>query len=180
MIINKKTFKRSISENFSIRTFKKNWAKLLKLSLVIAATYLVSYLILKENINLSNITAGLNNLASITPTNIIAIGIYIILINSLLEEFFWRGFIFKELDQLTPPILTHIITGVAFSFHHILFYYTWFDLGLILIATAGLALFAIIMNIIFQRYKDLFSCWFVHGLVVIIQIYITLNIFRMI
>ena len=74
----------------------------------------------------------------------------------------------------------YIITGFAFSFHHIMFYYDWFTLPFFAIVTIGLTVSAIIMNSIFDKYKDLFSCWLVHALADTAQIGIAMIIFDLI
>ncbi len=144
-----------------------------------AIVYLGTFFLFKGFLDITTITEKLQTLASINTTNIIFIGIYIILINSLLEEFFWRGFLFKKLKENLGNS-SYFISGIAFSFHHVMFFYDWFTLPFFLIVTGGLTIYAIRMNYIFNKYKDLYSCWLIHGIVDIAQILIALMIFRII
>ena len=178
--IEKKSFKKSLFENFSFKTFRKNILLLIFIGIILASIYLLGFFLFKSYLDINNIVSKLQELASINVNNLIFIGLYIILINSLLEEFFWRGFIFKKLIKLVKPWTAHLSTGIAFSFHHIMFFYDWFTLGFFILVTIGLTIYSIIMNFIFQKYQDLFSCWIVHGIVDIAQIFIAFMIFGLI
>ena len=178
--IYKKSIKKSLTENFNFKTFKKNFIKILTIGLFLGIIYLDAYLIFKGYLNLNSIANTLSQTISVSASNIIIIGLYIIIFNSLFEEFFWRGFIFKEINNLINPITTPILTGIAFSLHHIIFYYNFLPTSLTVIATIGLIIYTIIMNYIFIKYQDLFSCWLIHAIVDIIQIGIGLKVFGVI
>jgi len=160
------SLKNAFLEHISLNYFKKNYKKAFWVGIGLGF--------------IENISEKLGNTASITAQNIIFIGLFIIIINSFLEEFFWRGFAFNELDKLMKPWQAHVITGLAFSFHHVVFYYNWFDPILFSLVTIGLILYAIFMNLFFKRFHDLLSCWFIHAIVDIVQIGIALSIFGLI
>ena len=178
--IEKKTLKKSLFENFSLKNFKKNILSTIIIGAFLATFYISSFVVLNKFLDLQIIIDKLQVLISLNLINLIFIGIYIISINSLLEEYFWRGFLFNNLEKLIKPWMAYTLTGIAFSFHHVMFYYNWFNLTFFLIVTIGLAIYAIIMNFIFQRNKDLFSCWLAHGMVDVVQIFIAFKIFSLI
>jgi membrane protease YdiL (CAAX protease family) len=175
----KKPLLNIIKKDFHYKIFKKNFFKVLLLGLFLSLIYLSAFLIFKNYLNLDNIANNLKSSADINSTNIIFIGLYIIFINSILEEFFWRGFIFKELNKKNR-ISSYLLTGLAFSFHHVIFYYSWFNLPITIIVTLGLIIYSLFASYIFEKYKDLFSCWLIHILVDIVQIYIALVVFKVI
>jgi len=107
----------------------------------------------------------------------VAVSVYIVVANSLLEEFFWRGFLYKELRALTAPWVAHACTGMAFSLHHIMYYHAWLGLASAAAATAGLVAFAVLMNVLFQRTQDLTSVWLVHGVADLGQLVVALYVF---
>jgi len=180
IFVYKKSLKNVMLEGFKFEIFKHNFWKMFGVGILLSTIYFSAYFIFKGYLNIDFIGNNLDQLASINASNIIFIGIYIIFFNSILEEFFWRGFIFKETNNLLSPTLTYLITATAFSFHHVMFYYTWFSFPFLSIVTIGLIGFALIMNFIFQKYNDLFSCWLIHGMVDTIQIIIALMIFKII
>jgi membrane protease YdiL (CAAX protease family) len=180
LFIRKRSLKDSITEGFNFKKFKDKFWIVIGVGILLSIIYFSAYFVFKGYLNLESIGNNLDQLASINATNIIFIGVYIVFINSLLEEFFWRGFIFKETNKLMTPLLTYLITGIAFSFHHVMFYYTWFSFPLFSLVTIGLVGFAVIVNFIFQQYEDLYSCWLIHGMVDIVQITIAIMIFGII
>ena len=176
----KKSLKQALFQNFSFATFKKNIWRLTLLGIFLSGIYLTSFFVFKNLLDISTITSKLNSLININLTNLIFIGLYIIIFNSLLEEYFWRGFLFAKLDKILKPWQAYLITGIAFSFHHVMFYYNWFNLGFFVLVTFGLTVYALIMNYVFKKYQDLFSCWYVHIFADIAQIFIAFKIFELI
>ncbi|MDD2656484.1 MAG: CPBP family intramembrane metalloprotease [Patescibacteria group bacterium] len=176
----KKSLRQSLFQNFSFATFKKNIWRLTLLGIFLSGIYLTSFFVFKNLLDISTITTKLNSLININLTNLIFIGLYIIIFNSLLEEYFWRGFLFAKLDKILKPWQAYLITGIAFSFHHVMFYYNWFNLGFFVLVTFGLTVYALIMNYVFKKYQDLFSCWYVHIFADIAQIFIAFKIFEII
>ena len=174
--IYKKSLKDSLFGDFKFQVFKKKFLLMIGIGLLLALVYLSTFLIFKNFIDIGLITNSLDSLASINAKNIIFIGIFIIFFNSVLEEYFWRGFIFKETRKLLNPWTAHIITGLAFSLHHIIFYLSWFSVPFLVLATLGLTGYSIVMNFVFQKNKDLFSCWLIHGIVDVVQILIAMSI----
>ncbi len=180
LLFYKSSLKQSITENFSFLLFKKYLKKTILVGIVLSLIYFSAYLIFKNFLDLSIIVENLNKSAKISAGNILLIGFFIVIFNSLLEEFFWRGFMFKELRSNFNSFLSHLLSGIGFSLHHMIFYFSWFSIWLFGIVTIGLIFYAIIMNFIFEKTKDLFSCWLVHAFVDVVQILIALLVFGLI
>lgn len=170
-----RNFKQALCEGFSFAKFRKNFWKALGFGAVFALVYITAFSIAKGYIDLESIVLHLMEAASTNRSNIVGIGIYIIFINSLIEEFYWRGFIFKEMKSFGKTA-AYIITGVGFTFHHVMFYYNWFNLPIFIIATLGLIAYSIISCYIFEK-TDLFSSWTAHIFADIIQIGIAARLF---
>jgi len=63
-----------------------------------------------------------------TPGRYIALAIYYSVVHSFLEEYYWRWFAFRLVRRFTPLIPAAIISGLAFSSHHVLvlgIYFGW-------------------------------------------------------
>lgn len=176
----KKSWKNALVEGFSFSHFKKYISHALCYGILFAVLYSAAFFLFRNMLSSSVITSALASFASITSTNIIFIGLYIIIVNSLLEEFFWRGFFFNELHSLYGWIVAYLLTGIGFSLYHIAFFYSWFSFGFVLLATAGLFAYSLFMCMLFQKYQDLFTCWLIHALVDIAQMGIGLWLFGII
>ena len=175
--VEKKVFRKSVSENFSTANCRKNFPLTISVGGILTLIYLSSFFLFRDYLDLDGIASKLQSAVSLNINNLIFIGLYIVLINSLLEEFFWRGFIFVKLEQVMKSWQAHAISGLAFSLHHIMFYYSWFDSTIFLLVTLGLVGYAIIMNFVFKKCRDLFSCWLVHVMVDVVQIFIAFQCF---
>ena len=178
LILRKESFKKSLIKNFSLEKFKKNFAVTFFTGLSLSTIYLSSFFIFKDFIDIKSITDEINKVASINLSNIIFIGAYIIIFNSILEEYFWRSFIFEELQKTIKPYLAYLISALAFSFHHVVFFYNWFTPTFFILITIGLVGYALIMNFIWKRYRELFSCWLPHAMVDVVQIFIAYQVFN--
>lgn len=175
--VRKESFKQSLLRDFSFSNFKRNFFKMFGLGFVLSIIYYFSFYIFKDFIDINSITEKINELASINLGNIIFIGLYIIIFNSILEEYFWRSFIFEELHKIIKPSLAYVISAIAFSFHHVIFFYNWFTPLFFILITIGLVGYALIMNYVWNKYKDLFTCWLPHAMVDVIQIFIAYQVF---
>ncbi len=174
----KKTWKAAITHDFSFAKFKQSITHALGWGLLFSAIYAGAFLLFRDFLPVEEIVAQLSSAAAITTTNIIGIGLYIIFINSLLEEFFWRGFFFDEVHTLCGWFVGYILTGIGFTLYHIVYFYQWFsNAGLFALACIGLFSYSLFMCMIFQKYRDLFTCWVIHALVDVVQIGIALSLF---
>ncbi len=173
----KKSWKNTFIEGFSFAHFKKYISHAVLFGALFVIAYGSTFFLFRNMLSGSLITSALAKFASITPSNIFFIGLYIIVVNSLLEEFFWRGFFFNELHSLYGWVVAYILTGIGFSLYHITFFYSWFSLPLVLLASFGLFVYSLFMCMLFQKYQDLFTCWLIHALVDVVQIGIGLWLF---
>jgi len=170
------SYRRALVKHFSGQTFMKKWPLMAAIGLLLAGIYFGAFELSKGYIDFQHIAGQLSGAAQIGVENILLIGVFIVFVNSLLEEYFWRGFLFDEVNHLAGPWLAYGLTGLAFSFHHIMFYYNWFSFPLFVLVSMGLIGYSLIMNAIFQRYRDLFSCWLVHAIADVSQILIALMV----
>ena len=78
-----------------------------------------SYFLTRNIIDFSNVTSSLSKNMGITSTNFIYVSLYISLMNSFLEEFFFRGFGFITLKKYTSRKTAYLFSSVLFAIYHI-------------------------------------------------------------
>ena len=61
-----------------------------------------------------------------SSTVFIAVGVFYSLIHSLLEEYYWRWFVFGQLRELTRLVPAIVISSLGFMAHHVLVIGTYF------------------------------------------------------
>jgi membrane protease YdiL (CAAX protease family) len=74
------------------------------------------------------IIAKVQGLGLMTPAAFVAIGVFYALVHSLLEEYYWRWFVFARLTELTRLPAAIVISSAGFMAHHVLLlgvYFGW-------------------------------------------------------
>lgn len=76
--------------------------------------------------------------------------LWITFVNPFIEEFFWRGFVFRALNQFSAN-KTHswyiiIIAGALFALHHAIIMWDWFTAPLLILVLTFLGLAGMLFN----------------------------------
>lgn len=145
-----------------IKTNKKDLYLGTGLGLFCFAVLIVAYFILKDVIDLSIIANELQTKSKVNSKNFILVAFYITFINSFLEEFFFRGFIFLNLYELGFRKISYIFSSVLFALYHIGIFKNWFNPWLIILAIFGLFSVGFIFNYIDTKSKNFINSWIVH------------------
>ena len=138
----------------------------LKLAIILCALVYViilgGYFLLKDVFDFSSITTSLTNNIGVTGKNFIFVSLYISFVNSLLEEFFFRGFAFITLKRITSRKFAYLFSATVFAVYHIAMMIGWFSLDVFLIIMAGLFAGGLIFNYLNERSSTVYPSWLVH------------------
>ncbi len=120
------------------------------------------YMLLKDVFDFSNITASLSENIGVTGENFIYVSLYISFVNSLLEEFFFRGFAFLKLKTAVTEKTAYIFSSCIFALYHVAFMIGWFSPVAFLLVMAGLFAGGMIFNYLNSKSGNIYTSWFVH------------------
>ena len=134
----------------------------LGLGLAVLAAILGGYFILGRFFDLTAITGALTANVGVTGDNFLFVALYISLVNSLLEEFFFRGFLFLGLLDGAPRHLAHGFSAGLFALYHIAMMLGWGSPALILLILAALFVGGLIFNRLNENSRCIYPSWFVH------------------
>ena len=97
----------------------------------------------------------------------LALTVFYALVHSLLEEYYWRWFVFAELRKLTSISIALTVSAVGFAAHHVIVLAKYFGYGspLTWLFTLGVAIGGVIWAYQFERTKSLWGIWLSHLLV---------------
>ena len=109
----------------------------------------------------SGIVGQLSANAGVHRGNFLYISLYISFANSLLEEYFFRGWLFDGLALLGSVARWSLCCGL-FALYHVAMMTGWFSPVLFVLAMAGLAAGAAIFHWLNLRYDTLLTSWLVH------------------
>ena len=83
-------------------------------------------------------------------------------VNSLLEEFFFRGFAFLVLRRYADERFACLLSALSFALYHTAMMLGWFPPLLFLLALAGLTAGGVLFNLLDARAGTIFPSWAVH------------------
>lgn len=155
--------KDALSDFKKLFVFKKDGIiKALLLGVCVYAVILGGYFLTRDIIDYSNVTSALTNDMGITANNFLFVSLYISLMNSFLEEFFFRGFGFITLKRHASRKIAYIFSSILFSIYHIGMLVGMFDFGALALLLFGLIIGGCIFNYLNELNDNIYSSWFVH------------------
>lgn len=153
---------RKVSALAVLRPDKRAILTGLSLGLGTFVLILGGYFLLRPYLDLSAIPEALMENGGITKEIFPFVALYIALCNSLLEEFFFRGFAYITLKKETSPRFAMIFSATAFAAYHMAIMDGW--LSPLLFALAIIALFGcgVFFNLLNIRRERIFASWLTH------------------
>jgi uncharacterized protein len=88
--------------------------------------------------------------------------LFLSLFNSLVEEYYWRWFVYGRLRRVWPGWRAHLLAGLAFGAHHAVVISQFISPGWGLVAGAVVALGGIILSVLFERQGTVAGAWVCH------------------
>lgn len=110
--------------------------------------------------------AKLEDFGASTPARFVLLGAFLTLIHSLLEEYYWRWFVFGELKRLIPVGAAIVISGFAFMAHHVVVLASYIsNVPLMFALSLGVAVGGMAWAWLYHRAGSIWSVWLSHLLV---------------
>jgi len=88
--------------------------------------------------------------------------LFLSLVNSLLEEYYWRWFVFGRLRRVVRTTLAHVLAGAAFASHHVIMLSQFFPLQWALVLGGFVGLGGVIWSLLYDRQETLAGTWVCH------------------
>lgn len=143
----------------------------LALGALIAGCVLIAYAIAKTSGLLAGapeaIRAKVVDIGASAPLAFLALALFYSILHSLMEEYYWRGFVFAELKAMIAPGAAVALSGVAFMLHHVILLWLYFrgTWWLIPVLAAGVAVGGALWAWLYRRSESLLGPWLSHLLV---------------
>ncbi len=145
-----------------LKADKKGFLVALVLGIIIYVIILGAYFAFRNVFDFSGLTSSLGKTTGVNKDNFLWVSIYISFINSLLEEFFFRGFAFITLKKIVSKNFAYIFSSALFALYHIAMMIGWFGVPVILISLAGLFAGGMIFNKFDDKRDNIILSWLVH------------------
>jgi membrane protease YdiL (CAAX protease family) len=104
-----------------------------------------------------------NNLTSL-PTYL-ALAAYLTLVNSLLEEYVWRWFVYRQCERLMPALggwIAVIASALMFTLHHVIALNVQFGWAVTLLGSAGIFVGGLTWSWLYRRYRSIWPGYVSH------------------
>ena len=141
---------------------KKDFLLALLLGIGVFAVIMIAYFFLGDYIDLSGIKESLTTGIGVTADNFVYVAIYISFVNSLLEEFFFRGYAFLMLKEEKGRKFAYIFSAAMFALYHVGMTSGWFNILIYILSMAGLFIGGCIFNYLNEKCENIYPSWLVH------------------
>lgn len=101
------------------------------------------------------------------PWRYLALGVFYSLVHSLLEEYYWRWFVFGRLRRLVPLGPAVVVSSLGFAAHHAILLDRYFGRlsATMLLLLAGVAVGGAYWAWLYHRSRSLYGPWLSHLLI---------------
>ena len=154
-------FHRELQFTQALRFRRKGFALALGLGLGVYGLILGGYFLVRNFFDFSGIAGSLLDNAGVSKENFLYVSLYISLVNSLLEELFFRGFLFLNLKHRSRRF-AYVFSAGAFAAYHVAMMIGWFSPVLWLLVMAGLFVGGLIFNWLNEKQESIYPSWLVH------------------
>ena len=99
------------------------------------------------------------------PGRYVMVSVLLAGLHSLVEEFFWRWYVFGRLHRTVPHSLAYLLANLGFAGHHYVVLSCYFSaIGTFAFGTS-VGLGGVLWCWLYRRQRTLAGCWFSHALV---------------
>ncbi len=134
----------------------------LALGVGIYAVMLAFYLIIRRYIDVDTMmVASLENNLGVNEDNFFQIALYVCIVNSFLEEWFFRGFVFTQFRAVSRRC-AYVVSSLSFAVYHLAIIESMFSVGLVMLLFVGLFVGGTIFNYLNEKNDNIYASWFCH------------------
>jgi len=150
-------------EKFDFLHLKKTQKKSIFIAVVVGfavmITILVAFISLRSLIDLPSLQMDLESRVGVTALVFPMVAIYILIGNSFLEEFYFRGLL---VDFLKDSKLKWFLPSFFFAIYHIAIFLPWFEWPILSVAVVGLFVGGLLFQWINEASGTIYPSWIIH------------------
>ena len=132
------------------------------LGIALFGLILGAYSLFSKFVDFSGIVTSLEQNVGVDKGNFMFVALYVSLVNSMLEEFFFRGFVFGNVKQSYSRKAAYLYSSFLFAAYHVTMMVGWFPTIILVLVIASLMVGGMIFNYLNEKYDTILVSWFVH------------------
>lgn len=90
---------------------------------------------------------------------------YWILVNSVLEEYVWRWFVFRKCEALAGPRAAALMSALFFTLHHLIALRAYCPLPVTVACSVGVFIGGAVWSLMYARYRSIWPGYVSHAIV---------------
>jgi uncharacterized protein len=144
---------------------KQDWLIGLILGLLMFVTILAAYwFVLRSWINVANVHNILQKIGPINQLTFQIGGIYFTFVNALIEEYFWRWFVFSRCEEIVPGRPAVLLSALFFTLHHTIGLAIFTDWRTTILGTLAVFVAGAIWSGCYRRYRSVWGNYISHAI----------------
>lgn len=142
----------------------KKWELVIALALGFGALVVIigGYFLIDKFYDLDAVILERTSQGGVSAENFLYVSIYIALVNSMLEEFFFRGYAFLNMKTLTSRRFAYILSAALFAIYHFGMLGAGATIMVSLAALVLLFISGIILNALNEASGSILTSWLLH------------------
>ncbi|KAI9134962.1 CPBP family intramembrane glutamic endopeptidase [Acaryochloris sp. CCMEE 5410] len=111
-----------------------------------------------------NVLSKSQQVVEINQQSFLLSSIYFVLINSLIEEYVWRWFIYRRCEELVPKRVAVLLAAFFFTLHHTIGLTFYVEGQMVVFGTVAVFIAGVIWSECYRRYRSIWSCYLSHAM----------------
>jgi uncharacterized protein len=116
----------------------------------------------RELLDAEQLRAVVSAAGMATPARYLLFGTFIALVNSLMEEYVWRWFVYRRCEELVGGLAAVPLSALCFTSHHVVTFGIEFGASAGLLASCGVFLAGCIWSACYLRWRSIWPGWVSH------------------
>ena len=129
-----------------------------------AAIVLVYWFWLQHWIDVNVVRERLDRVVKLDRRSFVLGGIYFTIVNALIEEYFWRWFVYSRCQELVSNSVAVWLTALFFTLHHTIGLAFFTDWRTTLIGSLAVFIAGVIWSDYYRRYGSIWSNYISHAI----------------
>jgi membrane protease YdiL (CAAX protease family) len=143
-----------------------------------AVTLAVGVLWLEPRLDRAPLRAMADATGIATAAGYARMAVYIALVNSLLEEYVWRWFVYRRFERLMPSRIAVWASAAAFTLHHTVILAIHFSPAMTVIGSVAVFAAGAIWSWCYLRYRSIWPGYASHAIVDLAVLYLGWRLIR--
>lgn len=144
-----------------IKPMREGLFKSIFLGCGLLALVLFLYFLLQDVYDFNKIIPLLSE-TGINNSNFWIVCFHVSLVNSLVEEFFFRGYAFLLLKKSVKTVYAYLFSSLMFALYHITIIYKWFSFPIFIFSILSIMLLGFVLNYLDEKNGNIYNSWMSH------------------